>query len=109
MVNEKMISNLPSQLLAADQLLAALQALCHAVFRRQRAQHLRLEHGEGVVMAIHRQWALPFSIDVQDPQLPFVTRHVGGARNVHMQTIQGGTVLCAAVSKVIAVFCRGKK
>jgi hypothetical protein len=37
MVNEKMISNLPSQLLAADQLLAALQALDHAVFRGQRA------------------------------------------------------------------------
>ena len=34
MVNEKMISNLPSQLLAVDQLLTALQALYHAVYRR---------------------------------------------------------------------------
>ena len=65
MVNEKMISNLPSQLLAAEQLLAALQALDH----------------------VQRQWALPFSVDAQDPQLLAVTGHVGGARGVHMQTI----------------------
>jgi predicted CoA-binding protein len=31
---------------------------------------------------------------------------VGGARGVHMQTIRGGAALCAAVFKVIAVFCR---
>ena len=72
-VNEKMISNLPSQLLTVDQLLAALQALSHAVYRGQRAQSLRFERGEGVVMAIPRKWALPISIDAQDPQLPVVT------------------------------------
>ena len=87
MVNEKMISNLPSQLLAADQLLAALQALDHAVFRGQRAQSLLFGRSEEVVMAVQRQWALPFSIDAQDPQLLAVTGHVGGARGVHMQTI----------------------
>jgi hypothetical protein len=26
-------------------------------------------------------------VDAQDPQLPVVTGHVGGARSVHMQTI----------------------
>jgi hypothetical protein len=60
-------------------------------------------------MAVHRQWVLPFSVDTQDPQLLAVTGHVGGARGFHMQTIQGGAVLCAAVSKLIAVFCRGNK
>jgi hypothetical protein len=39
------------------------------------------------VMAVHRQWALPFSVDAQDPQLPVVTGHVGGARGVHTQTL----------------------
>ena len=34
------------------------------------------------------------------------TEHVGRARSVRMQTIQGGAVLCAAVFNVIAVFCR---
>jgi hypothetical protein len=38
-------------------------------------------------MAVHRQWALPFSVDAQDPQLPAVTGHVGGARGVHTQTL----------------------
>ena len=95
MVNEKMISNLHRQLLT--------------VVCRQRVQGLQFRRGEECVIAVQRQWALPFSIDVQDPQLPFVTRHVGGARSVHMQTIQGGAVLCAAVSKVIAVFFKGKK
>ena len=102
MVNEKMISNLHSQLLAANQPLAVLQALGHTVVCRQRAQGLHFGRGEEGVMAV-RQWALPFSIDAQDPQLLAVTGHVGGARRVHIQT------LCAVVSKVIAVFCRGKK
>ena len=64
---------MPGQLLAADQLLVALQALCHAVFYGQRAQSLRSERGEEVVMAINRQWVLPFSKDTQDPQLHIVT------------------------------------
>ena len=34
------------------------------------------------------------------------TEHVGGARGIWMQTIRGGARLCAAVSNVIAVFCR---
>jgi hypothetical protein len=67
MVNEKMISNLHSQLLTVDQLLAALQAQC--------------------VIAVQRQWAHPFSVDAQDPQLLAMTGQVGGARGVHMQTI----------------------
>ena len=87
MVNEKMISNLHTQLLAADQPLAALQALGHTVVRRQRAQGLHFGHGEEGVMAVHRQWALPFSIDAQDPQLPVVTGLVRGPRRVHMQTL----------------------
>ena len=86
-MNEKMISNLPSQLLGADQPFAALQALDHAVFRGQRAQSLWFGRSEEGVMAVQRQWALPFSIDAQDPQLLAVTGHVGGARGVHMQTI----------------------
>ena len=53
-------------------------------------------------MAVHRQWALPFSVDHQDPQLPVVAGHVGGARGVHAQTLGGGAVLHAAVSSVIA-------
>jgi hypothetical protein len=46
------------------------------------------------------------SVDTQDPQLPVVTGHVGGARGVHMQTLQGGCALSVAVSKGIAVVCR---
>ena len=38
-------------------------------------------------MAVHRQWALPLSVDAQDPQLPVVTGHAGGARGVHTQTL----------------------
>ena len=82
-----MISNLPSQLLAADQPFPALQALDHAVFRGQRTQSLWFGRSEEGVMAVQRQWALPFSVDAQDPQLLAVTGHVGGARGVHMQTI----------------------
>ena len=106
MVNEKMISNLSSQLLAVDQL---LQAIGHAVVRGQRVNSLQFGQVEDCAIAIQRQWALPFSIDTQDPQLLAVTGHVGGARGVHMQTIRGGVALFAAVSKVIAVFCRGEK
>ena len=87
MVNNKMISNLHTQLLAADQPLAALQALDHAVFRGQRAQSLWFGRSEEGVMAVQRQWALPFSVDAQEPQLLAVTGQVGGARGVHMQTI----------------------
>ena len=102
MVNEKMISNLHTQLLAADQPLAALQALGHAVVRRQRVQGLHFGRGEEGVMAVHRQWALPFSVDAQDPQLPAVTGHVGGARGVHTQTLWGAAALRATVSKFFA-------
>ena len=87
MVNEKMISNLPSQLLAADQPFAALQALDHTVFRGQRTQSLWSGRSEEGVMAVQRQWAPPFSVDAQEPQLLAVTGQVGGARGVHMQTI----------------------
>jgi hypothetical protein len=48
-------------------------------------------------------------VDAQDPQLPVVTGHVGGARGVHMQTLRGSATLRAAVSKGIAVFCREEK
>ena len=75
MVNEKMASNLHTQLLAADQPLAAVQALGHAVVRRQQVQGL------------HCQWALPFSMDGQNPQLLAVTGHMGGARFVYTQTL----------------------
>ena len=109
MVNEKMISNLPSQLHAADQLLAALQALDHAVFRGQRAQSLWFGRSEEGVIAVRRQWALHLSVDAQDPQVTVVTGHVGGARGVHMQTLRGSATLRAAVSKGIAVFCREEK
>ena len=61
----------------------------------------------GFVMAVP-QWALPFSVDTQDPQLPVVTGHVGGARGVHMQTLRGGARPHAAVSKCITVFGRDK-
>jgi hypothetical protein len=81
MVNEKMISNLHSQLLAA------LQALDHAVVCRKRVQGLQFRHSEEGVMTVQRQWALPFSVDAQDPQLLAVTGHLVGARSVHMQTI----------------------
>ena len=72
---------MPSQALIVDRPLAVLQALDRAVVRRQRAQGLLRRREEGV-MAVHRQWALPFSVDAQDPQLPVVTGHVGGARGV---------------------------
>ena len=98
---------MPSQLLMVDQPLAMLPALGRAVVRGQRAQVLQFGHGEGGVMAVCK-WALSFSMDAQDPQLPILTGHVGGARGLQMQTIQGGAAVCAAVSKVIAVFCRGK-
>ena len=87
MLNEKMISNLHTQLLVADQPLAALQALGRAVVRRQRVLGLHFGRGEEGVMAVHRQWALPFTVDAQDLQLPAVTGHVGGARGVHTQTL----------------------
>ena len=45
-------------------------------------------------MAVHRQWALPFFVDNQDPQLLAVIGHVGGARGVHM--LRGSPALCAA-------------
>ena len=87
MVNEKMISNLRTQLLVADQQLTALKALGRAVVRRRRAQGLDFRRGDEGIMTVHRQWALPFSVDTQDPQLPVVTGHVGGARGVHIQTL----------------------
>ena len=87
MVNEEMISNLHTQLLTADQPIAELQARGLAVFCRQRVQGLHIRRVEEVVMAVQRQWALPFSVDTQDPQLPVVTGHAGGAKGVHMQTL----------------------
>ena len=109
MVNEKMISNLHTRLRAAHQPLTALQALGDSVVRRQRVQGLHFGRGEERVMAAHRQWALPFSVDAQDPQLPIVTGHVGGARGVHTLTLRGGTALRAAISKGITIFCRRRK
>ena len=54
MVNDKMISYLHTQLLAADQPLAALQALGLAVVRRQRVQGLHFRRCEEGVMV--PQW-----------------------------------------------------
>ena len=73
MVNEKMISNLPSPLLAVDEPLAAVQALV-------------LQFGLSVegIMAVHRQWAVHFSVDSPIPPLP---GHVEGVRGVHTQTL----------------------
>ena len=88
-------------------LLAAVQALDHTVVHRQRAQGLQFGHSVEGVMAVHHKWALPFSMDAQDPQLPIVTGHVGGARGIKLQSLRGGATLCAAVSNVITVFCRG--
>ena len=99
----------PSQLLTVDELLAGVQALGHTVVHGQRAEGLQIRHGEEGLMTVHHQLPPPFSVDTQDPQLPVVTGHVGRARAVRMQTIRGGAVLCAAVSNVIAVFCRGKQ
>ena len=96
----------PSPLLKVDSPLAAVQALGHAVVRGQRARGLHFGCVEEGVMAVHRQWALPFSVDALDPQLPVVTGHVGGARGVHMQSLRVGTSLCAAASNVFVVFCR---
>ena len=93
-------------LLAAIQPLATVQALGHAVVLRQRVQGLHFGRGEEGVMAFHVQFAPPFSVDTQDPQLCVLTGHVGGARGVNMQTLQGSFALRAAVSKGIAVFCR---
>ena len=45
-------------------------------------------------------------LTVDNPQLPVVKGHVGGARRVPTQTFRGGAALCAAVSNVIAVFFR---
>ena len=94
---------IPSQLLAAEVLPSAVQALGHAVVRRQRAQGLQLGRGEEGVMAVRRQWALPFSVDVQDPQVPVATGRAD------LQTFRGGASLCAVVPKDIAVFYRGEK
>ena len=94
---------IPSQLLAAEVLPSAVQALGHAVVRRQRAQGLQFGRGEEGVMAVRRQWALPFSVDVQDPQVPVATGRAD------LQTFRGGASLCAVVPKDIAVFYRGEK
>ena len=67
--------------------LATVQALGPAVVRRQQAQGLQFGCGEEGVMAVHHQWALPFSVDAQDPQFPIVIGHVGGASGVHTQTL----------------------
>ena len=67
--------------------LNSLQALGHAVVRRRRAQGLDFRRGDEGIMTVHRQWALPFSVDAQDPQLSVVTGHAGGARGVHMQIL----------------------
>ena len=88
MLNKKMISNLHTQLLVAD-------------------QPLHFGRGEEGVMTVHRQWTLPFTVDAKDLQLPAVTGHVGGARDVHTQTLRDGAALRATVSKGFAVFCRG--
>ena len=109
MMNVKMISNLHSQLHTADKLLANVQALGHTVMRRRWVQGFQFGRGEEGVMAVHCQWSLALSVDTEDPQLLVVTGHMGGARGVHMQTIQGGATLCAAISKGFAVFCKEGK
>ena len=82
-----MISNLHTQLLVADQPLAALQALGQAVVCRQRVQGLHFRRGEEGVMAVRRQRALPFSVDAQNLQFLAVAGHVGGARCVYTQNL----------------------
>ena len=87
-VNEEMIPNLHTRLLRADRPLSTLQALGPAVAPRQRARGLYFGHSEKGVMAVQRQWALPFSVDAEDPQLLAVTGHEGGAGGgVHTQTL----------------------
>ena len=55
-------------------------------------------------MAVHHQWALPFSVDTPNLQLLAVAGHVGGARGIHTQTLRGGAALRSAVSDVIVFF-----
>ena len=78
---------MPSQQLKGDERLAALLALGHAMVLRQRVQGLQFGRDEEGAMAVHLQWALPFSVNTQEPQLLAVTGHVGGAWGVHMQTL----------------------
>ena len=103
------IFNLHSKLLAAIQPLTTVQALGHAAVRRQRVQGLDFGRCEEGVMAFHHQLPPPPPVDTQDPQLRVLTEHVGGASGVHMETLQGGSALGAAVSKGIAVFCKEEK
>ena len=77
-------AQLTRQLLTVDQPLAAVQAFGHAVVRGHRAHSLQFGCAEE---AVDRQWAVPMSTDAQDPQLPVVTGHVGGARRVHTLTL----------------------
>ena len=53
----------PSQLLTVDEPLGG----------GQRAHSLQFARREEGVMAVRLQWALPFPVDAQDPQLPVVT------------------------------------
>ena len=77
----------PNKVLGVAERLTAVQALGRAVVRGRRSQGLLAGRSEEGVMAVHRQWALPFSVDAQDPQLSVVTGHAGGARGVHMQIL----------------------
>ena len=85
-----------------DEPLTAVRALGHTVAHGPRAEGLKIRRGEEGVMVIYHQLPTPVSVDTQDPQLPVVTGNVGTARAI----IRGGAVLLAAVSNVIAVFCR---
>ena len=73
------------------------------------SSHMSSNSEELRILSVHGKGEYPLAVDTQDPQLLAVTGQVGGARGVHMQTIRGGAALCAAVSKVIAVFFKGKK
>ena len=109
MVNWKGKFQPRSQLFAAIQPLATVQALGPAVVRWQRVQGLQFGRGEEGVMAFYHQVPLPLSVDTQDLQLRILNGHVGGARGVHTQNLRGGYALRAAVFKGIALFCREEK
>ena len=104
-MNEKRKFQLHSQLFAAIQPLTAVQALGPAEVLRQRVQGLHFGSFEEGVMAVNHQLVPNLSVDTQDPQLCVLTGHVGGARGVNMQTLQGSYALRDAASKGI-VFCR---
>jgi hypothetical protein len=60
-------------------------------------------------MAVQRHWALPFSVDPQDPQLLAVTGHVGGAKGVHIQTLRWRRTVGCGLESHHSLLQRGGK